>query len=214
MIITDIQAQRRSTERVNIHVDGTFRLAIGAEIAYAAGLHVGDSITEAQLTRLEAEDLHWKARESALNLLSFRARSATEVRRRLRQKDFPDEVIERCVAELESKNLLDDASFAESFIRDRVRLKPRGARRLKQELREKGVDAEAAEAAVGEVLENSGLSEVDLARKAAERWKPRAGEDLRKARNRLYGYLGRRGFNGDAIRIVMAEVLSGDDEAS
>src|SRR5680860_367450 len=153
MIITSITPQKRTLDRVNVHVDGAFRFAVSAEIAYAAGLRAGDSVTEARVAELEADDLQWKARESALNLLSFRARSATELRRRLRQKKFPDDVIDQCISEMEAKALVDDATFAESFVRDRVNLRPRGARKLTNELRAKGVDSETAEAAVEGVLE-------------------------------------------------------------
>ncbi len=207
MIITKITPQKRKADRVDVHIDGEYRIALGAEISFAAGLCVGDAISEGRLAELETQDLRWKAREAALSLLSFRARSATELRRRLRQKEYPDEVIEACVSALEEKGLIDDASFAESFVRDRVRLRPRGPRRLMQELREKGVDGETAEAAVCDVLEDAGVSELELARKAAVRWKPRPGEDRRKAGNRLYGYLGRRGFSSEIIRAMMAEIL-------
>ncbi|HET7274737.1 MAG TPA: regulatory protein RecX, partial [Longimicrobiaceae bacterium] len=152
--------------------------------------------------------LAWKARDTALNLLSFRARSASELRLRLRRKEFPAEVVDSCVTSLIEKGLVDDSSFAESFVRDRVRLRPRGPTRLMQELREKGVDGETAEAAVAEIMDGEGVSEVDLARAAAASWRRRSGEDRRKAGNRLYGFLGRRGFSGDAIRIVMEEVMN------
>lgn len=208
MIITSIKSQKRNPNRVNVHIDGSFRLALGADVLLEAGLHVGDAVSTAELEGLERQDLAWKARDTALNLLSFRARSASELRLRLRRKEFPAEVVDSCVTSLIEKGLVDDSSFAESFVRDRVRLRPRGPTRLMQELREKGVDGETAEAAVAEIMDGEGVSEVDLARAAAASWRRRSGEDRRKAGNRLYGFLGRRGFSRDAIRIVMEEVMN------
>ncbi|CAN5177043.1 recombination regulator RecX [soil metagenome] len=207
MKITALQPQTRNAERVNLHVDGAFRLALAAEIAYGAHLHVGDSISEATLRELEARDQAWKAREAALVLLSFRPRTAAELRRRLLRKDFPEEIVDSCVTSLVDQGLVNDGAFAEMFVRDRVRLRPKGKHRLVQELRAKGVDPEEAQEAITEVFEREEVAESELARVAAAKWRPRAGEERPKARARLHAFLARRGFGGDAIREVMAEML-------
>lgn len=213
MKITAITPQKNNPERVNMHVDGEFRLALGADVAWGAHLHAGDEVTEAQLADLERQDRLWKAREAALVLLSFRPRSAQELRRRLREKEFPEEVVEECLGGLEGMGLVDDAAFAATFVRDRVRFKPRGVRRLAQELRTKGVDAETAHEAIRGVFEDAEVSETELAREAAAKWSRKPGEDRNRARNRFYGFLARRGFGGDAIREVMDETFGagGDD---
>lgn len=206
MKITAIQPQQKQAERVSVHVDGAFRFALAQELLFRAGLHVGDPIDEERIRRLEHEDRAWKAREHALNLLSFRPRTAAELRQRLRRREVEDDVVEAVVADLVEKGLVDDTAFAEIFVRDRVRLRPRGKRRLVQELRAKGVDRDTAAEAVGEVMEREDVSEVDLAREAVRKWARRAGEDPQRARRRLYGFLARRGFGGDAVRQVMEEV--------
>ena len=207
MKITALQPQTRNLERVNLHVDGEFRLALAAEIAYGAHLHVGDEISEATLRDLEARDQAWKAREAALVLLSFRPRTAAELRRRLLQKEFPEETVDSCVASLVDQGLVNDGAFAETFVRDRVRLRPKGKQRLAQELRAKGVNPDEAQEAIAGVFEREEVSESELARAAAAKWRPRAGEERPKARARLHAFLARRGFGGDAIREVMAELL-------
>ena len=208
MKITAIEPQTRHPERVNVHVDGSFRLALAAEIAYGVPLRVGDEVTEGLLRELEERDLSWKAREAALNLLSYRPRTVTELRRRLREKGYPEEMAEECVAGLAERGLVDDASFAESFVRDRLRFRPRGPQRLFQELRAKGVDRDTARATLDEVWEQEEVSEVELARQAAAKWRPRAGETSLRARRRLYNFLVRRGFSTDAVREVLDETLS------
>jgi regulatory protein len=204
--ISAIEPQKHHLERVNVYVDGAFRIAAAQEVLLRAGLYVGDEVTESRLEELAAEDLFWKARDSSLNLLSFRARTATELRRRLREKGFPEEVVERCVAELVERGLVDDSAFAETFVRDRVRLRPSGARRLAQELRRKGVDADTAGEAIEEVLRSEDVSELELARVAVSKWARRSGEEPERARRRLYGFLARRGFGGDTVRQIMEEV--------
>ncbi|HET7229777.1 MAG TPA: RecX family transcriptional regulator, partial [Longimicrobium sp.] len=126
MKITAIQPQKLRADRVNVHVDGEFRLALAAEMVLSEHLHVGDEIDEARLEALEAKDRGWKARDAALSLLSHRARSATELKRRLKRKGFEPEMAESTVERMEALGMVDDASFAESFVRDRVRLRPHG----------------------------------------------------------------------------------------
>lgn len=205
MKITALKSQRRNRDRLNVHLDGEFRLALAGEVVLRRGLRVGVELTDADLRELEAEDLAWKARQASLSLLSYRPRTASELRRRLERKEFPEELAAATVEDLRSRGLVDDGAYAESFVRDRVRLRPRGKRRLVQELRAKGVDAETAAAAIAEVLEAEETSEAALARAAAEKWSPRPGEDPRSARRRLYGFLARRGFGADAIREAMED---------
>jgi regulatory protein len=207
MKITSIEAQARDPDRVNIHVDGEFRLALAAEVAFAVPLRTGDSVTDEQLRELADRDQLWRAREAALNLLSFRSRTALEMRRRLLEKGYAADVVELCVAELVERGLIDDASFAESFVRDRLRFRPRGAQMLLQELRTKGVDWDTARATVEGVLNDQDVSETELARQAAAKWTARTGETRLRARRRLYNFLARRGFGADAIREVVEDVL-------
>jgi regulatory protein len=209
MKITAIVPQQFHPERVNVFVDGAFRLGLAAEPVLAEPLRVGDEVDDACLAALEAKDGGWKARDAALSLLSHRARSAAELTRRLRRKGYGDEVAEETVGRLGELGMVDDAAFAESFVRDRVRLRPQGKRRMASELRARGVDAETASAAIGEVMAREDATELDLARAAAARWKPRPGEDPARARRRLHAFLARRGFGGDAVRAVLSEKLGG-----
>lgn len=220
MRITAIEPQQRSTERVNLYVDGEFRCGAAMEVVLGAGLRVGDVVAPETLERLEREDHLWKAREAALNLLSYRARTRQELARRLGRKGFEPDVVETVLAKLEHVGFIDDEAFAASFVRDRVRFKPRGSRRLVQELRAKGVAGTVAESVVDEVLDAEELTETELARDAARGWSRRlargrdildaAAEDTHEVRRRLYGFLARRGFGSDAIRTVTDEVLRGD----
>jgi regulatory protein len=209
MKITAIEPQKLHPERVNVHVDGAFRLGLAAELVLAEHLRVGDEVDEARLAALEDRDRGWKARDAALSLLSYRSRSADELTRRLKRKGFEDEVAGETVERLGELRMVDDAAFAESFVRDRVRLRPHGRRRIASELRAKGVDADTARDAIAGVMEREGATEVDLARAAAARWKPRPNEDPAAARRRLAGFLARRGFAGDAVREVVREKLRG-----
>lgn len=214
MKITALQPQKHVPDRVSVFVDGVFRMGLAAEVAQAGGLRVGETVHEARLAELERRDLGWQARQAALRLLAVRPRSAAELARRLRMKGYGAEIGEEVIARLREQGLIDDAAFAGSLVRDRVRLRPQGARRMAGELRAKGVDEQTARAAIHETLGDEETDETELARRAAAKWRPRPGEEPATARRRLHGFLARRGFDGDVIREVVDEALPDDAQDS
>ena len=209
-------------ERVRLWVDGGDepRLELALHLFMRAGLAAGDTISGARLDELAREDEGYRARYAAMNLLAHRARSRAELRRRLWRKEFPDAVIETTLAWLEERDYVDDRAFAESFVRDRLRLKPRGRVGLIQELRKKGVDNAVAEAAIDAVMDAEEVDERALAIESARAWARKnrrvlreadaSREDRQKARRRLYGHLARRGFAPDAVRAALDDVLYDD----
>jgi regulatory protein len=210
MKITAIEPQKHDPDRVSVFVDGEFRMGVSVEIAHAAHLHVGDEVTEARLAEVERRDRGWQAREAALHLLAVRPRAAVELARRLRRKGYEADVTDEVIERLRELGMIDDAAFAGTLVRDRVRLRPSGARRLASELRAKGVDEEVAREAIRDTLQGEGTDERELALRAAEKWRTRPGEERDGARRRLHGFLARRGFGGETIREVIDEVLPAD----
>lgn len=207
MKITALPPHEHDPDRLSVFVDGEFRMGLSAEVALAGNLRVGQTVDEARLLELERRDRGWQAREAALRLLAVRPRSAAELARRLRMKGYEPEIGEEVINRLRGLGMIDDAAFAGMLARDRVRLKPQGARRLANELRAKGVDDETARAAIRETMAGEQTDERQMARRAAEKWRPRAGEEPARARRRLHGYLARRGFDGEIIRDIIDERL-------
>jgi regulatory protein len=202
MQITRISPCPRRTQRVAVHLDTGETLELALEVVHGAGLATGDPLPPERRASLEAADLRWRAREAALTLLSHRARSAAEIRSRLRRKGFPEEVTVACVEALAERGLVDDGSFAGAFTRDRIRFRPKGARLIAQELRARGVDEETARDAIADALRELGEDERSLADRVAAKWKPRTDEDPRRAYSRLSGMLARRGFSAETVQAV------------
>lgn len=187
--------------------DGT-ELVIAREIVLREGLHVGDCLPGDAVAALLSEDLRWRARDAALRLLAQRPRTESELRTRLARKGFPPEVTESCLAPLREKGLVNDSLFADVFSRDRIRFRPRGRRRVVQELRSRGVEAASAEDAVKAAMVDAEVDDLALARAAAEKWRPRVGEEPERARRRLAAFLSRRGFGSEEVWQVVGEVVT------
>src|SRR5690625_7906868 len=84
----------------------------------------------------------------AINYLSYSMRSTQEIRTYLRQKEVTPSTIAEIISRLEKEKLLDDLSFAQTFVRDRMHRSTRRPRVIMNELRAKGVKAEIANDAV------------------------------------------------------------------
>jgi regulatory protein len=137
-----------------------------------------------------------KARDYAFFLLKFRLRSENELAGRLKLKKIPAETIKEVVSFLKEKRFIDDNVFARAWINSRLK-KPLGLRRIKQELRQKGVDKEIIEAQTARLEDYSEAKTVlDLAEGRLNRLK---GIDQASAKRRVYAFLLRRGFSPEVV---------------
>lgn len=207
--ITAIEPQRRKG-RVNLFVDGQFVLGVGETVAADLGLRVGREMTAERLREVAgAEEVH-KATEAALGLLEVRARAARELETRLKQKGYEEGIIIQVLEKLRRLELVDDALFARQWVEARSRAegsRPMGRQRLRTELFQKGVAKEQIAEAVAQVSEED---EFALARAAAQkkvRHIPADPETLRAERQKLMGFLQRRGFGWEIVKVVTREAL-------
>ena len=76
----------------------------------------------------------------ALNYISFKMRSSSEIREYLIKKDAPNEMINNIIDDLYNKNILNDKLYIISFINDSINLKDIGPLKIKNELIKKGLD--------------------------------------------------------------------------
>lgn len=142
-----------------------------------------------------------RARDYAFLLLKFRLRSEAELIGRLKQKKFSEVVCRRVVAFLKEKRFLDDEEFARSWISSRIK-RPLGLRRLKRELKAKGVDSPIIEEQLRVAARDYNEKEV-IEGLVSAKLKAFKSLDPLKARKRVFGFLLRRGFSADAALEVL-----------
>ena len=140
-------------------------------------------------------DAQEKAKHYAFLLLKFRLRSEYELYQRLKKKKFADSVIKQVLLFLKQRGFIDDSAFASAWIRGRIS-RPLGLRRLKQELRAKGIDKEIIEDQF-EQLKNSYSEKTVVNELAAKKMEKLKEVDSLKAKRRIYAFLLRRGFSPD-----------------
>jgi regulatory protein len=199
--VTALKVQQRSKERVNVFLDGAY--AFSLEAVAAAGLRVGQALSEAEVRALQETDSVAQAVNKAASFLAYRPRSTAEVRRNLARKDYPEAVIDAAVARLTALGYLDDEAFAAYWIDNRTQFKPLGERALRYELRQHGVPAAIIEDAVQRV--DAAASAYSAA--ASQRRKLR-GSDRPTFRAKASAFLQRRGFNHDTISEVLGRLIT------
>ncbi|NOH13974.1 MAG: hypothetical protein HND51_20215 [Chloroflexi bacterium] len=203
--ITALKLQKKNRERVNVYLDGEY--AFGLAHVVAGWLSVGQELSETKIAELQSEDALEVAYQRALNFLSYRARASEEIRRNLRKKDFPEEIIDTVIQRLEKHNYINDNEFAQLWVENRSEHCPRGRYALRTELRQKGVPDKVIETALEDLDEN------DLALRAAEKqarkYKPMEWQDFKK---KLGAFLSRRGFSYDIISDVFPKIWETQDK--
>lgn len=201
MRITALEQQAHDAERFNLYIDGTFAFGISAELMLKLGLHTDQELSAADLAQLKNEEARQQAIERAITYLSYRPRSQEEVRRHLRKKETPPEVIEAVLERLNRLDYVNDKAFASFWVENRETFNPRGAQALRSELRMKGVEREIVDEIVDE--EHDEERALRVARRKAQQLLQTPGIDYTKFRNRLGGFLQRRGFSYDIIARVV-----------
>lgn len=150
--------------------------------------------------------------DRALDMLEARARGVAELRRLLLKKGEPEPDVDAAIERLRASGLLDDANFARQLARSKALGAGLSRRRIAQELTRRGVDRAVSGEAIEEVFEEENVDEeASIERLARKKLRTMAKLDSPTQRRRLFGFLARRGYDGDDIQRVLRLVLADPD---
>jgi len=208
--ITDIKPKSKKSRRYSIFVDDELTTEVNEEVIAKLDLRRNQTMTPQRLEQIATAEQDSQTRQAALNLLSYRARTRQELSKRLQRRDLPADSIQRVIADLDEKGLIDDQQFARWMVDSLIRRRNLSKRAIANKLRQAGVDHEIAEAVISEELAD--YDEHSRAKQAA-------AKHIRKLANfeptvqhrRLYSYLQRRGFPHHLITEVIQQLILEDD---
>jgi regulatory protein len=149
------------------------------------------------------------ARAIVLRQLTSSAKSRLQLSRKLAERNISADVAEAVLDRFQEVRLIDDAEFADMWVRSRSQSRKLAKGALRRELADKGIDAETAAAALEQL---SDADEEVSARLLVER-KLRAGADLSdraerdKVTRRLASMLARKGYQPSQAFRIVGEVL-------
>lgn len=166
----------------------------------------------------DTADLSQKARNIVLRQLSAAPKTRHQLAEKLQQRELPEDVITEVLDRFEEVELIDDAAFADSWVRSRHRSKGLARRALSMELRNKGIDEHDAEIALEQVSDDDEWHAAHelVARKVARTAVPSSTDpEDRKQRDRLVrrlvGMLSRKGYSPGLAFSVVTDALNADD---
>ena len=134
----------------------------------------------------------------ALRLLAAREHSRTELERKLKAHEETPGQLAQVLDDLQAKDFISEARVVESVINRRARRF--GASRIKYELLNKGLGAEAVAEAVNKLKDSELERARDIWRKKFDGPAPDAAGRAKQMR-----FLAARGFGGDVIHRVVAQ---------
>lgn len=175
--------------------------ASGASGAYA-------SVTP--VPELDAEpDPASVARAIVLRQLTNSPKSRLQLARKLAERNIPEDIADAVLDRFEEVRLVDDAEFADLWVRSRSQSRKLAKGALRRELADKGIDADIAAKALDQLSDEA---EESAARELVER-KLKGMTDLSdralrdKTTRRLASMLARKGYQPSQAFRIVGEVL-------
>lgn len=212
MKITDLSAQQKHPNRINVSVDGKYRFSLDIAQIGQLGIKIGKQFSQADIDQMTVESDYSKLYSRALEYTLLRPHSAREIKDYLWQKTrakkyrsrkgdikeregVSQEIADRVFARLSERGYIDDEKFANFWVENRNQSKGISRRKLVAELRAKGVESSLIEAALSSIDRDDVAEIVKIIAKKRSRY-----PDDQK----LIQYLARQGFNYDDIRQALA----------
>ena len=190
--ITRLAVQKKNPNRVNVYLDGNF--AFGLYRDTAAWLDTGQILSDEKIKELLEKDQQAEVYQKAIDFISYKPRTEQETRNKLQRAGYEEILIENVISALTENGLLNDKLYAEQWVEDRMRLKPRSKRSLIYELRQKGISDHLIQSAVEDVDDFQSGYEI-----AGNRLSRYDGLSKFEFRNKLGNYLAGKGYSFDVI---------------
>ena len=147
-----------------------------------------------------------RAKSRAINYISGKLKTKYEVRLKLKENGFAEDVIDEVLDILEKEEYLNDKVYCEIFIEDKKKLNGYGKNKIKSLLIQKGISKNIFEDFLNEFeydeeFDNAlkmGIKKLELLSNE---------EDNFKKKQKIINYLTYRGFGFDVINDVLKEIL-------
>lgn len=199
MKVTAIKAQIKNPERVSVYIDEAYALSLSYSQLLEHKLYVGLELDEPRIAELKHASDFGKAYERTMMYALLRPRSLRELRDYCRRKKWAPEDCDTIIGKLLEKGYVDDRSFARSWVENRAINKSTSQRKLRLELKQKGV----ADDIINETLQASSYDEKVALRDLVA--KKRRLSRYRQDEQKLMQYLARQGFGFEDIKQALRE---------
>ena len=150
-----------------------------------------------------ANDEFNRAKNYALNKISYSQKSTYEIRQKLKEQKFSEDVIEKIIAYLDYYGFLDDESYVKAYIRDKDEISNWSRGKIRFMLKRKHIDDNLIEDYIYTISDER---EAEKARFFAD--KKIKNDFSYENRAKVFRHLASKGFDVDIINQVLNERFS------
>ena len=203
MIVTDIR--KIDDKRYCLYIDYEPYASVYSSDIRRLKLREGEEIDEASITDFRKEYLFRRALNKAVNSIKFSDKCEYDIRSKLRELYYDEEIIDHTVEKLKSYSYIDDYRYACGYIRKNMCKK--GRRVIEYELDGKHIAHDTVEQALNDICEQD-ENEIILAIIR----KKYTYTDLMEKRNKVMTYLYSKGFDFRKINESIRSILDENQE--
>lgn len=205
--ITKIEIQKKNKDRYSIYIDGEYSFGIYENVLIKYGLKKGMKIEEDFLEDVLKKEEQECANNYGLRLLNFKMRTEQEIRRKMKEKEYTEDVVDTTIEYLYYLNYLNDEEYANKFIKDKSNLKNMGKERIKRELYAKGIDKEIINDQIEDLVDDDDEYEkaTEMAIKKLET--TYKNDDKNAQYRKLGGFLQRKGYSMNIVFKILKELI-------
>lgn len=205
MQVTNI-SYSKSKEVFEVVFEDETKLLLNYNIFEKYKVSVDMDFSETEIQEMKYFSDIERAKSRAINYISVKLKTKYEVRLKLKEKDFTEDIIDEVIDILEKEEYLNDRLYCEVFIEDKKQLNGYGKNKIKSLLIQKGISKSVFEDFLDEFeyeeeFDNAlkmGIKKLNLLSNE---------EDIFKKKQKLINYLAYRGFSFDVINDVLREIL-------
>ena len=147
-----------------------------------------------------------QALQSLMRMCARSERSSGDALRLMKRWGVADDAARKVLAKLQSDRFIDDARYAEAFVRDKLNLSGWGVYKIKTALRNKGVSKEIIDEVAAPMIAESNMAErlEDIMRRKMRTLKYSSAYD---AKNKLIRFAASRGYELDEAIACASKII-------
>lgn len=200
MTVTKIEPITKT--RYRVYLDGQFAFVLykGELSRYHIEEH---GILEESSYEALAKMVLKRAKLRAMHLLNDMGRTEAQLRTKLIQGGYTEEITEEAICYVKSFGYINDLEYAKNYILGRKTSKSK--REIYAQLGQKGLSGEIISQAMEECYGEEDVTEAILALMRKRKFDPENADE--QSRQKMIGYLARKGFGYSDIQHVMLDIF-------
>ncbi len=202
MTVTKIEQQKKDKKRYSVYIDGEFAFGLIMEDILYFKIKEGYELPQEKYDYIMDTTVYIRAQDTAARYLGYKMRTKREVAEKLKDSGYSKSICERVLQSLEKYDYINDDIYCKKYIKETLRLRPKGKFLIRQELKLKGIDEEI----VDKAIENAEIDESEIAKNLLmKKYEDFAHMD-NKELSRVYGFLQRKGFSYGVIKEAVSDL--------